>query len=54
MKKVLGFALAVSITALMMLAGCGSAEKNSSPAPTPGGAHSMPGGTKMNEQDMKR
>lgn len=55
-----GFALAMGITALTMLSGCESTEKNSSPAQTetkpaaPIGSHTMPDGKKMDNQDMKK
>jgi hypothetical protein len=67
MRVFFRFGLVMSITALTMLAGCGSAEKSSPPPPSretppasgktppaPSGSHTMPDGTKMNEQDMKK
>ena len=54
MNKFFSFVFAMSVPALMFLAGCGSSEKGSSQAPTSGGAHSMPDGAKMDGKDMKK
>jgi len=54
MKKSLSFGLvAVSITALALLAGCGSSEKSSSPPPASGGGTHTMDGKVMKDKDMK-
>ena len=54
MNKFFCFGLAMGITALTMLAGCGSTDKSASPAPATDGTHIMPDGTKMTDKDMKK
>lgn len=54
MNRIQNGSLVMSIIAMLVLVGCGSTEKSSSPAPTPGDTHTMPAGKKMNDQDMKK